>query len=156
MHDVTYLAHSFLASVDVDGKLTFSQDLAYQAVGIMAVLGSLASIAVILSVLAQVLNRSKSRKSPAADKIAEPSQVPQVPPVPGAPTAVASTDAPAVVNSSDSSQIPPGVRAAIAAAVHVTLGAGYRVLEISQVSGDKLQIWSMEGRRQIFQSHRVR
>ena len=48
---------------------------------------------------------------------------------------------------------PPEVRAAIAAAINVVLGNGVRVVSISNTS---VLLWSQEGRRQVFQSHKVR
>jgi Na+-transporting methylmalonyl-CoA/oxaloacetate decarboxylase gamma subunit len=44
--------------------------------------------------------------------------------------------------------------ALITAAVHVTLGRGYRVRAIS--TGDVRVEWAQEGRRQIFASHKLR
>lgn len=44
--------------------------------------------------------------------------------------------------------------AAIAAAVHATLGARYRVRAVA--TGDMHIEWAQEGRRQIFASHKVR
>ena len=60
-----------------------------------------------------------------------------------------------------SSETPAEVFAVIAAAVAVTLGAKARVTAISKASSEsaaessRLQ-WSMEGRRQIYSSHKVR
>jgi len=59
------------------------------------------------------------------------------------------------------SETPVEIFAAIAAAVAVTLGARARVLAINAASTEpvadtsRLQ-WSMEGRRQIYSSHKVR
>jgi hypothetical protein len=46
--------------------------------------------------------------------------------------------------------------AAIAAAVHVLLGPKAEVVGIVPVVPDEWQVWSREGRRQVFMSHRVR
>jgi hypothetical protein len=60
-----------------------------------------------------------------------------------------------------STETPVEIYAAIAAAVAVTLGAKARVASISAATTDpivdtsRLQ-WSMEGRRQIYSSHKVR
>jgi|GEM_PF-1134120 len=49
----------------------------------------------------------------------------------------------------------PGELAAIAAAVHFTLGARARVVAV--VPPDvNAQAWSREGRREVFQSHQIR
>ena len=49
----------------------------------------------------------------------------------------------------------PHILAAIAAACHVQLGANARIVSITSGSDTK-QVWSLEGRRQIFASHQVR
>lgn len=59
--------------------------------------------------------------------------------------AVAPTDA----------KISPDIFAAIAAACHVQLGANARIVSIRD-GADLKQVWSLEGRRQIFASHQVR
>ena len=51
-------------------------------------------------------------------------------------------------------EIAPEIAAAIVAAVHLTLGASASVTSITFQS-DQL-IWSLEGRRQIYTSHKVR
>lgn len=51
--------------------------------------------------------------------------------------------------------IPPEVVAAISAAVHTTLGSNHRILALGQPCPHR-QAWSLEGRRQVFDSHRVR
>ncbi|MFT3828348.1 MAG: hypothetical protein QM691_01450 [Opitutaceae bacterium] len=50
--------------------------------------------------------------------------------------------------------LAPEVLAVIAAAVHESLGTEFRIVSIS-VEGQSTT-WSMEGRRQIFGSHKVR
>lgn len=50
---------------------------------------------------------------------------------------------------------PVDTIAAIVAAVHVTLGSNHRILKIGAANHDR-QAWSMEGRRQVFHSHKVR
>jgi hypothetical protein len=58
-----------------------------------------------------------------------------------------------------SNALTPEIAAVIAAAVHVTLGASARVTSVSlqsvSIESPPL-IWSLEGRRQIYTSHRVR
>lgn len=58
--------------------------------------------------------------------------------------------------------LAPEIEAAIAAAVHVTLGASATVTSVTlqpaqPVSVENLMLtWSLEGRRQIYTSHKVR
>ena len=58
--------------------------------------------------------------------------------------------------------IAPEIAAAIAAAVHVTLGDDARVTSVTQQTEPAVAmetptlIWSLEGRREIYTSHRVR
>jgi Na+-transporting methylmalonyl-CoA/oxaloacetate decarboxylase gamma subunit len=60
------------------------------------------------------------------------------------------------------SGVSPEIEAAIAAAVHVTLGASATVTSVvlqrtQPVSVENLMLtWSLEGRRQIYTSHKVR
>jgi hypothetical protein len=49
----------------------------------------------------------------------------------------------------------PETVAAISAAVHTTLRARLRILSVGQVCPNR-QAWSAEGRRQVFDSHKVR
>jgi hypothetical protein len=51
--------------------------------------------------------------------------------------------------------IPLETIAAISAAVHTTLRARAHILSIGQICPDRLA-WSVEGRRQVFSSHKVR
>ncbi|HPA16593.1 MAG TPA: hypothetical protein PLU30_02510 [Verrucomicrobiae bacterium] len=50
----------------------------------------------------------------------------------------------------------PAVVAAVAAAVHAALGPGHRVASVRLVPDASRAAWSAEGRRQHFQSHKVR
>jgi hypothetical protein len=52
-----------------------------------------------------------------------------------------------------SEEVPPQVRAAIAAAIFATLGHSHRIVTISPAQS---LLWSREGRRQVFDSHRFR
>ena len=51
--------------------------------------------------------------------------------------------------------LPPEQIAAIVAACEVVLECPARVVAISSVT-DGQQVWSLEGRRQIFASHKIR
>ncbi|HVU32387.1 MAG TPA: OadG family protein [Opitutaceae bacterium] len=66
------------------------------------------------------------------------------------------TAAPAPVDGT----APPEVLAVIAASVAVTLGARARVAAVIPIKTtpplEQLQPWSVEGRRQIYSSHRIR
>lgn len=70
----------------------------------------------------------------------------------GLPAGPAVSRAPAVAANEE---LPPHILAAIAAACHVQLGANARIVSITSGSDTK-QVWSLEGRRQIFASHQVR
>jgi len=79
-------------------------------------------------------------------------------------TAPASTSSAATVSSSaptsapcpaSSDSIPPEILAVIAAAIHVTLGREARIVGVTPARLDD-HTWSLEGRRQIFHSHKVR
>lgn len=52
--------------------------------------------------------------------------------------------------------IPNSVVAAIAAAVHATLGATSRVVEISSSDDDSGLVWAAEGRRAIYATRKLR
>jgi Na+-transporting methylmalonyl-CoA/oxaloacetate decarboxylase gamma subunit len=52
--------------------------------------------------------------------------------------------------------VPPETLAAIAAAVAVTMQSPHRIVQIRPTGSAWLQAWSLEGRRQIFQSHTLR
>jgi len=81
---------------------------------------------------------------------------PDEPAKPSAPVGSVPTTSP-----SESTETPVEIFAAIAAAVAVTLGAKARVAAINAAptepvtESSRLQ-WSMEGRRQIYSSHKVR
>jgi hypothetical protein len=55
----------------------------------------------------------------------------------------------------DHEPLPPDVLAAIVAACHVQVGGRVRIVSIADAADSK-QVWSLEGRRQIFASHRPR
>lgn len=110
----------------------FFQALSYQVVGIVIVLGALSLLAVAVVLIGRLL------------QLAEPKAVPVVL------TGVVSPESPA------GGDIPPEIRAVIAAAVVAALDGNYRVVEIQTSTDVRLQAWSLEGRRQIFSSHRVR
>ena len=127
---------SILATVDVGAKMGISQDLSYQSVGMAIVLLALATIALVLFLLGKVFQSTvPAKKAPA-------------PPPARAATSSAPGTAPAEVG------ISPETFAVIAAAVYLELPGMSRIVEIRQ--SQTAQVWSMEGRRQIFQSHRVR
>lgn len=51
--------------------------------------------------------------------------------------------------------IPPETVAAISAAIHTTLRGRHRILSVGEINVQR-QAWSLEGRRQVFSSHKVR
>ncbi len=68
---------------------------------------------------------------------------------------------PTTASPVQSPELAPEIAAAIAAAVHFTLGSAAKVtsvtLQAEPVRVDAPSaIWSLEGRRQIYSSHRVR
>jgi len=75
-----------------------------------------------------------------------------------APTSSAPAASPKPTPARD--ELTPELIAVIAAAVRVTLGdTRHRIVSLSsanQIHGDNRSAWSVEGRRQVFQSHVVR
>lgn len=69
------------------------------------------------------------------------------------PSAAVATPAPAP--RPDSGAITPQVVAAIAAAVHATLGGRHRIVSVTAQPLDTFA-WSLEGRRTVLHSHKVR
>lgn len=51
--------------------------------------------------------------------------------------------------------LPPEIVAAISAAVVCTVGTEQRIVSVAPVTHEKMA-WSLEGRRQVFQSHKLR
>jgi Na+-transporting methylmalonyl-CoA/oxaloacetate decarboxylase gamma subunit len=127
-----------LATVDVGSKLGLLDDLRYQTVGIAIVLLALGTIALVLFCLGKIFATTLPAKKafPATNTGAAPARP-------------AASSSPLM-----GAGIPPEVFAVIAAAVYLELPGMNRIVEIRQTSSS--QIWSMEGRRQIFQSHRLR
>ena len=50
----------------------------------------------------------------------------------------------------------PGHLAAITAAVYVAIDHPVRIVAVDEITAEQSRSWSLEGRRQIFTSHRVR
>lgn len=118
-----------LATESVSGHQEFFNNLRYQTVGVLIVMTSLCGLAVLVALVARGLTIvPKSKKPPS----------PETPP--------------AVIAEG----ISPEIRAVIAAAVHVTLKSPHRILQVEPVQNLQLHAWSVEGRRQIFQSHTFR
>lgn len=107
------------------------------AVLILAVVGLVLLAKVVLDLKNEVAALKRGTSVPVAPPLAAP-------PVPAA-SVPASPAAPA--------EIPAHVRAAIAAAIHVTHGPTHRIVSVTPVQS---LLWSREGRRQVFDSHRVR
>jgi sodium pump decarboxylase gamma subunit len=128
-----------LASVGADERMSLMQDLGYQGAGVLIVLGALSFLAIVLSIMGRAFVNSAAKPSAT-------SAVPAQPAVSSSPVAALPDGA---------AGPSPEVRAAIVAAVYHTVGAHARVLDI-QSAHPELAAWSMEGRRQIFLSHRVR
>ena len=103
--------------------------LGYQLDGVLVVFLALSSIWLALEIIGRIFRRPVAEK-PAAAPVAAPAPSP-TPPAPAG--------------------IPSEVLAAIAVAVHVTLGDRARVSAVVPVPAT--QAWAQEGRRQIFSSH---
>ena len=125
-----------LAVIGADERLTLLEDIAYQSVGVVIVVGSLGFLAIMISLLGRILRES--------------------PKTPCAASGATAGSASGQQSSVGENEIPPEVRAAIVAAVYATLGQQNRILDIKPVFHPQQAAWSMEGRRQIFLSHRVR
>jgi len=93
--------------------------------------------------------------APAPASVATPAPVVAAPAPVSAPAAPAPVAAPAAVEGED-----PALLAVLAAAVAVTLGPKARIVGVSPVqqgqSISAITAWSMEGRREIYLSHRIR
>lgn len=111
-------------------SVPFVTNLTYQGVGMFIVLGALGVLAVIVTLVGRVL---------------------AVAPVPRAVPAPAVAAAPAAAAAVEA--VDPRLHAAIVAAVTVTLGRKARVIAVGTAESNA---WSAEGRRTIFQSHKVR
>ncbi len=122
-----------LASESVTARMEFFTNLSYQTVGVMIVLTSLCGLAILVALVARLLSFFPSSKKPA--------------------TTAPSPQAPATVVAEG---VPAEIRAVIAAAIHVTLKSPHRILHVEPVQNLQLHAWSVEGRRQIFQSHTFR
>jgi len=106
------------------------ESVAYQLTGLFVVFSALGAIWIVMEIVGALFRRLSPAPSP--------------PPSPPAPPA---TTPPAVA-------LDPVLAAVIAAAVHHVINGPHRVVAIHPVitSDD----WSLEGRRDIFISHRVR
>ena len=118
-----------LATEPIGGHPGFIENLIYQSVGIMVVLTSLGTLWLCVGLLGRALVPSP------APRAAGPHPAPAAP--------------------ADETAIAPEVRAAITAAIYDTVGPGHEIHAIHPVN-PLVQAWSVEGRRQIFQSHTPR
>ncbi len=121
----------FLATESISGRLEFLMNLKYQTVGILIVMTSLGGLAIIVSLVAAALSPGRAARA-AAIEAATPAAEPAA------------------------GQIPPEIYAVIAAAVSVTVKIPHEILEVHAAPNPMLSAWSVEGRRQIFQSHSPR
>ncbi len=96
----------------------------------------LAALVVVAFILNQVVRR--------LDALARPASTLRTPPVP-----VTAAEPPA------GDFLSPELMVIISAACHVALGRSARVVAITD-GGELKQVWSLEGRRQIFASHQTR
>ncbi len=119
-----------VAVASVSGQPDILGNLKYQTVGVAIVMLSLCGLAVFVWLIARLLALFQCSRE------------------------AVSTRKPLAVG--DGEEIPMEVRAVISAAVHVALRSPHRILEMHPVRNPQIQAWSLEGRREIFQSHTFR
>jgi len=124
-----------LATESIAGHLQFLANLRYQTVGVMIVMTSLCGLAVLVALVAKGISFFPTTKKSLAPEAPEP---------------------PATPAAALAEGIPAEIRAVIAAAIHVSLKSPHRILHVEPVQNPQLHAWSVEGRRQIFQSHTFR
>jgi Na+-transporting methylmalonyl-CoA/oxaloacetate decarboxylase gamma subunit len=129
-----------VAAIGADERMTLMQDVGYQAVGVLIVIGALSFIAIVLTLMGKAFVNSEARATTSKAAVA---------------SALAAESPTLPVENKASGEPDAELRAAIVAAVYYTVGSHARVLDI-QSAHPELAAWSMEGRRQIFLSHRVR
>lgn len=114
---------------------SINEVMRFQVSGLMVVFLALGSIWLLVDIVGRCFVASAARQAARAKSAAAPS-----------PSLASPAPTP--------DELSPAVVAAIAAAVHVTLGPRTRVAFVKpvRIDGD----WAREGRRQIFASHRVR
>jgi len=113
----------------------FFYSLSYQIAGVIIVIASLTLLAVAVVLAGYVLRKISEGTLVQTQKAPEKS---------------------AAAPESTQEEIPADIRAVIAAAVVAALDPSYHIVEITTATDVRLQAWSLEGRRQIFSSHRVR
>lgn len=113
----------------------FFYSLSYQIAGVIIVIASLTLLAIAVVLAGYVLRKISE------GTLVKPEQAPVESPV---------------VAEAPREEIPPDIRAVIAAAVVAALDPSYHIVEITSATDVRLQAWSLEGRRQIFSSHSVR
>ncbi len=118
------------------------EQILYQVVGMAIVLGSLG----VLALGCGLVGRCFPVEAPAAPKknSASPS------------ASFARTSEVLLPQSVPQTEMTEGEQAAIVAAVYVVCGSKSQITEIQLASTTPQLSWSLEGRRQIFQSHRLR
>jgi len=133
---LSYFAPPFAVA---DLPKDFLDQAAFQATGILIVLGTLSGIWIAVVALGRVL-RLFSGSGVLAPSHAQANRA-------------ASVEAP--LQPTPSEVADPRVIAAISAAVHTALRGRARIVSIVPQAAHS-QVWSQEGRRDIYQSHRVR
>lgn len=113
-----------------------AESLRFQFVGFMIVMLVLSTLWLLIQCVGAIFQKTASRVKAIPSK----------------------KSAPAMSNAGST---PPEVVAAIAAAVHVVVGASHRIVSVRPVvvatqSALNINAWSVEGRRQIFSSHSFR
>ncbi|MCX7713582.1 MAG: OadG family transporter subunit [Chthoniobacterales bacterium] len=103
----------------------------------LVVLGSLSLLALIISILGKAFTNAPTP---------QPKSQKSAPPPNNSPPNTATSPAP----------IPQEIQAVIVAAVYSTLQQPVQILSVQAAPPPQLAAWSMEGRRQIFLSHKIR
>jgi sodium pump decarboxylase gamma subunit len=126
---------------------TLGENFRFQLVGLVIVLGVLGLLAVLIKLVGafMVSMEGKAQKASVRSATGGPGN--------------AGSAAPA--QSDSSASVPPEIFAAIAAAVDTLLDEPFGILSVREEVQPppfdyKLMAWSVEGRRQIFTSHKLR
>ncbi|HPA19569.1 MAG TPA: OadG family protein [Verrucomicrobiae bacterium] len=140
--------------------------LQYQVVGLVTVLATLAALWLICELVGMAFRATRIREETPPDGHDAPEDEPEQSAVHAAiMAAVHETLGPGhrIVSAAPVAATPAGAnedaiaaRAAIIAAVHVALGPGHRVVSVRLSHDASRSAWSSEGRREHFQSHKLR
>jgi len=123
------IPNELLALAPTGGHTGFLDNLSFQIAGLVVVVASLGILAAIVSTIGRLLALHAGEPAP-------PHQLP--------------------LSSDDAEELPAETLAIIASAVSAVLHGPHRILQIRSETDPHIQAWSLEGRRQIFESHHIR